>query len=92
MSRPSSYLYPRDGRVRDLGPDVRAGGGQLAKCRGGPGDRDHRSTSLGERASDRTAIEYEALAAAAGLRIARIAGTPTAFSVIEAVPAAGGQN
>ncbi len=41
---------------------------------------------------ERTAMEYEALAAAAGLRIARIASTPTAFSVIEAVPAAGGQN
>src|SRR6266446_2504055 len=42
----------RVGRIRDLGPDVRAGGGQLVKCRAGPGDRDHRSTSLSERASD----------------------------------------
>ena len=28
-------------RIRDLGPDVRAGVGQLGKCRAGPGDRDH---------------------------------------------------
>ena len=46
--------HRRVGRIRDLGPDVRAGGGQLGKCRAGPGDRDHRSTSLGERASDPT--------------------------------------
>jgi streptogramin lyase len=48
---------PRDhrvGRIRDLGPDARAGGGQLGKCRTGPGDRDHRTTSLGERASEPT--------------------------------------
>src|SRR6266704_2318642 len=42
------------GRIRDLGPDVRAGGGQLGKRRAGPGDRDHRSTSLSERAIDPT--------------------------------------
>jgi hypothetical protein len=48
---------PRDrrvGRIRDLGPDARAGGRQFGKCRTGPGDRDHGSTSLGERASDPT--------------------------------------
>jgi len=46
--------HRRVGRIRDLGADVGAGGGQLGKCRAGPGDRDHRSTSLGERASDPT--------------------------------------
>jgi hypothetical protein len=40
------------GGVGDLGPEVWAGGGQLGKGRAGPGDRDHRSTGLGERASD----------------------------------------
>ena len=42
----------RVGRIRDLGPDVRAGGGQLGQRRAGPGDGDHPSTSLGERACD----------------------------------------
>src|SRR6266849_4267968 len=39
--------HRRVGRIRDLGPDVCAGGGQLGKCLATPGDRDHRSTSLG---------------------------------------------
>ena len=46
--------HHRVGRISDLGPDVRAGGGQLGECRASPGDRDHRSTSLGEPASDPT--------------------------------------
>jgi hypothetical protein len=46
--------YRRIGRICDLGPDVRAVGGQLGKCRTGAGDREHRSTSLGERAGDPT--------------------------------------
>src|SRR5262245_1171003 len=44
----------RVGRIRDHGPDVRADGGQLGKRRAGPGDRDHRSASLGERTGDPT--------------------------------------
>ena len=32
-------VLPSVGRIRDLGPDVRAGGGQLGKCRAGPRDR-----------------------------------------------------
>nr|WP_244422389.1 hypothetical protein [Ktedonobacter racemifer] len=44
----------RVSRIRDLGPNIRAGSGQRVQRRAASGDRDHRSTSLGERASDST--------------------------------------